>query len=107
MNVCVWVPRAHVCSFVHICVFHAVPRAHICVFTCADICDPIGHVFVFQVSTCLFQMNARERVFPVHMYIYIYMCVCVSTGTHMRVPRVHRRVYTRHVFVFQENTCLL
>ena len=55
-------------------------------------------------------MNARECVFRAHIYIYvsiyiyvykfIYICICVFTCTHFCVP-------TRHVFVFQENTCLL
>ena len=60
-------------------------------------CVPIGHVFVFQVNTCLF---SDERTCVCVCPGCAYICVCVFTCTHVCVP-------IRHTVVFQENTCLL
>ena len=44
-------------------------------------------------------MNARECVFRAHVYTYVCP-TCTQTCVHFCVP-------TRHVILFQENTCLL
>ena len=88
---------------------HSVPRDvtlpsldNICVFTC--MCSRRTHVWMIS---CLLRM---------HMYVcfHVYAYVC-STCAHLCVPRVlicvftcaHMCVPTGHVFVFQENTCML
>ena len=68
-----------------------VPHVHICEFMCPHMFVAIGHVFVFQVNTCLF---SDERtcvcVCVPGAHIYKYINMCVFTCTHMCV-----HVYTR------------
>ena len=73
-----------------------VPHVHICEFMCPHMFVPIGHVFVFQVNTCLF---SDERtcvcVFRVRIYIYKYVCVHVYTYVCSRVHTVVFQLDTR------------
>ena len=74
MNACVCVsaPRAHVCVF--ICTHMCVPHVRICDFMCPHMFVPIGHVFVFQVNTCLFSDERTCVCVPgAHIYIYIFI----------------------------------
>ena len=97
-------PRVHICVFT--CTHMRVARVHICVFTCTHMRVLIRHAHVVQENTCLF---SDEHVCvclpPVHM--------CVFTCTHMFhlytfvCSRAHMCVPTGHVFVLQDNTCLV
>ena len=70
-------------------------------------CVPIGHVFVFQVNTCLFS-DERTCVCVPGAHIYMCVCVCVCSRLHICVfTCTHVCVPIRHTVVFQENTCLL
>ena len=90
---CAFQTYTHMCSrSTHVCVCACSGRAYIyiyiyiyvcvCVFACAHMCVPHVHICAF----------AHMRVARVH--------ICVFTCTHMCV-------LIRHVYVFQENTCLL
>ena len=118
-RVCVCVCACWVCKYVCVfaCTHMCVPRVHKCVFTCAHMRVPRVHICVF---TCM--CSRRTHVWMIscllrmHMYVcfHVYAYVC-STCAHLCVPRVlicvltcaHMCVPTGHVFVFQENTCML
>ena len=93
------------------------PRMHVSVpQDVCYMCVPIGHVFVFQVSTCLFLDNARVRVCVcsgrtyIYIYIYTYVCVhvytCVCSTCTQTCVHVYTHVSIAHVFVFQVNGCV-
>ena len=79
---CVCCTCAHVC--VHVCAFASPTCTHMCVHVYTHVCSN-GHVFVFQVNTCLFSdEHSCVCVFRVRVYM------CVFTCTHMCV-----HMYTR------------
>ena len=91
----------------HVCVFVSAPRADVCVFICAHACFTCTYLFV----------HVYTHVYPNWTRVCVsgeYMIVFRCTHVFVCVPRVQRRVFTcthfcvpiRHVFVFQENTCL-
>ena len=113
------VAREDKCLFQDVCVH--VNRVHICVFTCAHMCVPTGHVFVFQehmfvirrtrvcvcVCVCLRVLACTHMCFHVYTYVCSHVHVCVFHVYTFVCSRVHTCAFQRHVYVFQENTCLL
>ena len=104
MNTCVSVfLRAHkclcsrvqctcVCSLVHMCVFTCshvcLPRVHIYLCSRLHTCVLIRHVYVFQLSTCLFS-DEHSRVFHVYTYVCSRVPHVCSNWTRVCVPGEH------------------
>ena len=86
----------------HVCL----PRVHIYLCSRVHTCVLIRHVYVFQVNTCLFQMNTHVCSTCTHMCVHVCTHVFQLDTCLRECSRVHICVFHVYTCVFHLDTCL-